>query len=87
MAGRKGFELPGDANLIKEDGSTSTVWLNWLSRIHTIVLASTNSGTTAQRPDRFVWVGRRYYDETLNKPVYVSSVNPIVWRDAAGTIV
>lgn len=41
------------------------------------------SGTTARRPIVKV-IGFRYYDTSLNKPVYW---NGAVWKDAAGVTV
>lgn len=32
-------------------------------------------------------VGDWYYDTTLNKPIWVNSISPVVWKDAAGTTV
>lgn len=58
----------------------------WFTQVYTICFAIQESGVTADRPTKSVWLGRRYYDTTLNKPVYVSSANPIVWRDASGVI-
>ena len=45
------------------------------------------SGTTAQRPTRYVDVGFCWYDKTLGKPIWVNSINPIVWHDASGAVV
>ena len=69
--------------LVKVEQSLFT----WFTQVYTICFAIQESGTTAQRPLKNVWVGRRYYDKSLNKPVYVSAVNPIVWRDSAAVIV
>lgn len=59
----------------------------WLSQLARIVGASVSSGTTAQRPTTFLFLGRRYWDETLDKPVYLKSVGPpAVWVDGVGTV-
>lgn len=65
----------------------SQALFTWFTQVYTICFAIQESGTTADRPTKNLWIGRRYYDETLSKPVYVRSVNPIVWRDAAGVVV
>lgn len=49
-----------------------------------LLVAGTNqptvlSGTTAQRPTRFVDIGTLYWDTTLAKLLIVSAINPIVW--------
>ena len=59
----------------------------WVTQVFRICFANQQSGTTANRPTKNVWLGRRYYDTTLNKPIYISALVPIVWRDAAGVIV
>lgn len=61
-------------------------WLQWFSRVNAFVNAGRQSGATAGRPIKVLWIGRRYYDTTLGKPVYVRSVNPAVWVDFSGTV-
>lgn len=80
------FELPNQAALDSSGGFTP-IWLQWLTRIQAVCNASQESGETANRPTVGLWVGRCYYDETLNKPVYVRSVRPTVWKDSQGTTV
>lgn len=43
------------------------------------------SGTT--RPTQVGYIGQPFYDTTLQKVVFASSLNPIVWRDAMGNVV
>ena len=81
------FDYPSNSPVVDSDLTASAAWQAWFSRIHSIVVTGQQSGTTANRPTSQVWIGRQYWDSTLNKPVYVASVKPIVWRDAAGTIV
>jgi hypothetical protein len=81
------WDYPSNSTLADSDGDVTTPWQYWFSRINSVAQTLQQSGPTADRPTAQVWVGRQYYDTTLNKPVYVSSVRPIVWRDAAGTIV
>jgi hypothetical protein len=59
-------------------------WRNWFVAVWNICSALTLSGTTAQRPTRFLWVGRPYFDTTLGYPVWVQSLTPTVWADATG---
>lgn len=63
------------------------VQATWFTQVYIICFSVQESGATAQRPTKNLWLGRRYYDTTLNKPVYLSAVSPNVWRDAAGTII
>jgi hypothetical protein len=66
-------------------------WITWFSQVRDIMSAVTMSGTTAQRPTGFLWIGRPFWDETLQKPVYLSAIGadgaPNVWKDASGSTV
>jgi hypothetical protein len=84
---RRSFDYPSNGKLTDEDGNISPAWQLWFSRVHSIAVTGQQSGTTANRPTEQVWVGRQYMDTTLGKPIYVASVKPIVWKDAAGTVV
>ena len=84
---RISFDYPSNSTLVDSSGSVTNPWQQWFSRVNSIVQTGQQAGTTANRPTSQVWIGRQYYDQTLNKPVYVSAVKPIVWRDAAGTVV
>lgn len=86
MSGRS-FEQPGDMPIADGSGRVLPAWSQWFTRVHAAVSALYQSGSTANRPTALLWVGRPYYDTTLNKPVWVAAVKPTVWRDAAGVIV
>lgn len=61
-------------------------WASFFEQVFNLLNAMTQAGTTAQRPTSFLWIGRRYFDSTLGKPVYVKSVGPVVWVDGVGTV-
>jgi hypothetical protein len=86
-ANAQNFDYPSNTPVVETTGEATAPWQAWFSRIHGIVVTGQQAGPTASRPTAQVWIGRQYYDTTLNKPVFVSAVKPIVWRDAAGTIV
>jgi hypothetical protein len=44
-------------------------------------------GTTAQRPTRYIKVGTLFIDDTLDKLIRVSSLNPTVLKDSMGLVV
>ena len=46
----------------------------------------TESGATADRPDRLLFTGRTYFDTTLGKPIWYDEDNA-VWVDATGATV
>lgn len=81
------FELPAKNAVTGTAGYASVTWLQWFNLVHQTITAVRQSGPTASRPTKFVWLGRQYFDTTLGKPVYVKSVNPIVWADATGVAV
>lgn len=82
---RGDFDFPSNNVLVDlADGSASIVWTQWFQRIHQLAVSLQQSGTTATRPTKVLWIGRRYYDTTLGKPVYLAAINPTVWKDATG---
>lgn len=82
MAG-SAFDYPS-TNLVDSEGNAVPVWDQWFNRIQSISSAAQQSGTTANRPTSGLWIGRRYFDTTLNSPVYVQSVRPTVWVSPGG---
>jgi hypothetical protein len=67
-------------------------WTTFFSNAYQILLGITQSGTTAQRPVKFLYVGRMFFDTSLGargKPIWVASVSAgvAVWIDSASNIV
>lgn len=81
------MRIPTSRQFLTESGEINRDWYLFLSQLGDTVEQITKSGTTAQRPTERVFVGMPFYDETLNKDIYVRAVNPIVWRDSNGTVV
>lgn len=79
--------LPPGHEVVSDDRRPMRPWAQWFADVGRIVGAQRQAGTTAQRPAAGLWVGRRYFDTTLGKPVFVRSVNPAVWVDATGVTV
>ena len=79
------FSLP-NGQAVDENRLLVRPWSAWTSWVHDFVYAGRQAGVTADRPIKGLWIGRRYFDMTLNKPVFISAVKPTVWRDAAGVI-
>jgi hypothetical protein len=63
------------------DGQPSAAWQRFLFAVNNICFAQQESGTTAQRPTKGLYVGRRYFDTTLVLPIYYTGSG---WIDAAG---
>ena len=72
----------------QEDVSTvERGWALFFEEAFIILRSLQQAGTTAQRPTRFLWTGRRYFDSDLGsggKPIYY---NGTVWVDATGASV
>jgi hypothetical protein len=60
----------------------SSAWSNWFSQAFLILQASSQSGTTADRPTKGLYVGRTYFDTTIGKPIWYEGPG---WVDATGT--
>jgi hypothetical protein len=61
--------------------------VGWFAQAFLILFAVQQSGTTANRPIARLWIGRTYFDTTLNLPIWVKTISPVVWQDAAGNTV
>ena len=59
-------------------------WRNFFNAVFNVCNALTQSGTTARRPTTLLWVGRTYFDVTLNRPIWYTGTN---WIRADGTVV
>jgi hypothetical protein len=78
-------ETPVDR--LDDDGSMLAVnpsWRNWFGAVFLICNAMVQSGTTAQRPVKLLWVGRFFMDVTIGKPIWIASLTPTVWVTADG---
>lgn len=62
-------------------------WTSFFEQVFNLLFAMTQSGTTAQRPTTYLWIGRRYFDTTLGYPIWVKSVGPTVWVNGSGAVV
>jgi hypothetical protein len=80
------FEIPTSAPLVDEGRGVSLGWLQVFTRWHRVILSLQQSGPTAQRPTTMLWVGRRYFDTDLGKPVWVKTASPVAWVDAAAAL-
>lgn len=75
--------LPGPPFLV--DGKIAGPWKAWLSTANQVLQDISNSGTTAQRPTNFLYIGKPYFDTTLGVPIAVKSLSPTVWVNGVGT--
>lgn len=70
----------------KRSRARNPVWSAWLHQAFLCCFATQDSGPTGSRPTTELWIGRRYFDTTLGKPVYLRSTGPNVWVDGVGTV-
>ena len=78
---------PTDGAVVDANGTATPGWKPFFSSVYQLLVAMTQSGTTARRPTSFLWVGRMYFDSTLGKPIWLKSTGPTVWVDATGAAV
>lgn len=72
-----------------DDGtiSISKQWYSFFSKVKNWIVGNSQSGSTANRPTSNLDIGYQYYDTTLGCPVWVHSLNPVVWHNGAGAVV
>jgi hypothetical protein len=73
---------PNQSELQDKFGKVSALWQLFFSNVFSSVTALQQSGTTAQRPTKGLYIGRPYFDTTLG---YSINYNGTVWVDGAGT--
>lgn len=75
----------GTVDELDENGNPvriTRVWTAFFEQVFLICFSQSQSGTTAQRPTKRLYIGRRYYDTTLVMPVYWNGSS---WRRSDGT--
>jgi hypothetical protein len=85
------FDFPSNNTFVDDDKSITPSWLAYFSRLHAVISSLTESGPTAQRPVKGLWIGRGYFDTTLGIKIFVKFASPnpaaTVWVNGAGTAV
>lgn len=59
-------------------------WKAFFSAVFFLLTCLTQSGTTAQRPVKLLFVGRTFFDTTLTRPIWYTGTN---WIRADGVVV
>jgi hypothetical protein len=84
-ANQQNFDYPSNTPIVGDKVPT-LAWLQVFQRWQTVVASEAQSGSTANRPTKSLWIGRRFFDTTLGYPVYVKQVKPsVVWVNGSGT--
>lgn len=74
---------PNSGQLASDDGRPSVSWTNWFSQAYRICFAVSQSGTTANRPTKELYVGRQYWDTTLGYEIHYNGSAWVRWDGAA----
>jgi hypothetical protein len=75
---------PNQSKIAEDSGTAGSSWVEFFSEVFKSIRALQNSGTTAQRPTKGLYVGRPYFDTTLNRPIWYTGTN---WIRADGVVV
>lgn len=77
---------PVPVGLVSASGVPTPAFQQWLQQAYMLLFAGQQSGTTAQRPLKGLYIGRPYFDTTLGIPIWVQSVTAsvAVWCNATG---
>jgi hypothetical protein len=81
------MNAPPNQSPVQVDDIIQLRWQEYFSGVFSAITAMQQSGTTAQRPTKGLWVGRQYFDTTLGYPVYLKSANPSIWVNGSGAVV
>ena len=76
----------GSAVWVDATGTTNG-WTTFYSAYTAFYNAITQNGSSAARPTSGLWIGRPYFDTTLNLPIWVKSIGPNIWINASGGVV
>lgn len=74
------FEIPA----LNKNQRISDKWQEYFTSVYNAIFDLQQSGTTANRPTKRLYVGRPYFDTTINKPIWYSANND--WILADGTL-
>jgi hypothetical protein len=69
------------------NGQLPKEWMSVFQQISNAINPLYQYGTTIQRPTTGVYLGQMFFDTTLGYPVFIKSLNPIVWVNGAGATV
>ena len=75
---------PNQVAVTLKDGIIEPAWKAFFTDVYNGVFATQQSGTTAQRPTKLLFVGRPYFDTTINRPIWYTGTN---WIKSDGVVV
>lgn len=80
---------PVQEKVTDQSGKLTISWIDFISQLFLTANSLLESGTTAQRPTKNLWIGRMYFDTSLaanGKPIWVDK-NGTGWVDGSGASV
>lgn len=81
--------LPSTRQISDVTGQLNVLWEAFFASVYFWLRPEGASGSTVNRPKPTgsvqLYVGQCYFDTTLGYPVYVKSINPVVWVNGAGS--
>lgn len=66
------------------NGKITPNWQIYFTEVFRAITAFESSGTTAQRPDKGLFIGRQYFDTSLGYVIHYNGTN---WVNSAGSTV
>lgn len=75
---------PMDSPVQDTNGNISAAWTTWIQQAYFVLKSVESAGPTEKRPLKNLWVGMYHFDTTLGIPIYLKTLNPIVWVNASG---
>lgn len=79
--------LPATDIITQKGDKLPAVWQVWFGSLQQWLGPQGNTGTTAARPTKGLYVGLSYFDTTLGYPVFVKQAKPPIWVNATGGVV
>jgi hypothetical protein len=75
-------DVPQTGPVEQNDGNQVTIrppWFSWFKQVRLGANSVTESGATADRPTSSLWKGRRFFDTTLDQPIWYDGTNWVTW--------
>jgi hypothetical protein len=73
---------PNQTAMQNQDGIIDPAWKAYFTQLFFVASCYQQSGITAKRPTKALYVGRTYFDSTLGKPIWY---NGTIWVKSDGT--
>jgi hypothetical protein len=83
MASIRNLEAPKSV-MVGEDGIPLPLWYQWFALVGNVLIAVTSSGATAQRPTKFLWVGRNFWNTDITQMEWYDGTTWVTWGGGGG---